>query len=380
MARRWSKAEDRVLCSLYPRGVAIREIASQVARSEDGVSERRRTLGLPPRPRQRPWSEAEEELLRAATTAGVPASELARTLGRDAEQIRRRRRSLLGSSIRIRLYTPAEDEQIRACCESGGDPAQVARALGRSPGSVRLRAQKLGVHRPARRPRWQAYEDAAVRDGYELGLSCTQIAAELTGRTPTAVAARAAKLGAANYARAWSARDDRLLRTLTGDGVELERAARILTRTPEALRARASKLALPPLRSRRAGQPGRRWTVSEDEHLRLHASVNPAVLAEMLARSPQAVVQRLRWLGLRDGCERSPHHPPAAHQDLTPGELATIVRELQNGGRRRQLALAKRLDRPLTQITLVAGLGRAPPGRAATQPTGRRAAIARRVS
>jgi hypothetical protein len=350
MARRWSQSEDGVVRRLYPQGVAIREIARQLQRSEDAVGERRRTLGLPARPRQRPWSETEDEVLRAAIAAGLPASVLADALGRDAEQVRRRRRRMLGPSIRPRAYTPAEDASIRAAWQAGPDVPVLARRLGRSEGSIRLRAQKLGLHRPPPRRRWQPHEDAAVRDGYELGLSCAQIATELRGRTAVAVAARAAKLGLANYARAWTPREDRLLRSLTRDGVELERVAEILTRTPEALRARGRKLGLAPLRSRRAGQAARPWTPREDERLRLHAGLNPALLAAMLARSPQAVVRRMRRLGLRDDCGGSPHHPAPSHNGLTPAERATIARELGQGGPRRQFALAQRLGRAPGEI------------------------------
>jgi hypothetical protein len=358
MARRWSIAEDRVLHSLYPQGVPIREIAQHLGRSEDAVSERRRALGLPARPRSRPWSAREDELLRAAAAIGVPAAALAGRLGRDAEQVRRRRRALLGSSLQLRSYTPAEDEAIRACWHGERDVQGLARALGRSPGSIRLRAQALGVHAPTRRRRWQGYEDAALRDGYERGLTCRQIAAELPGRSGSAIAARAAKLGLATYGRAWTPRDDRSLQALVLEGMELERAAQILGRTPDALRARTRKLGLAVPRSPRSHQVGRRWTAAEDERLRLHAGLNPATLAELLERSPEAVTQRLRRIGLREARERSPHHPAPAHNGLTPGERATVTRELRGGGARRQLALAQRLGRPPAEIkALIARYG-----------------------
>ena len=364
MAQRWRPAEDRVLRALYPQGVPIRVIAQQLGRSEDAVSERRRTLDLPARPRQRPWSAREDQLLRAASTAGLPAAALASRLDRPAEQVRRRRRALLGAAPSPRAYTPAEDDAIRSCWKrhpwrrdqsnADGDPERLAGDLGRSPGSIRLRAQKLGLHQPVRRRRWRAYEDAAVRDGYERGLTCAQIAAELPGRTASAIAARAAKLGLATYARTWTPRDDRALRALARHGVELERAAQMLARTPEALRARTRKLALAPLRSRRSHQASRRWTPSEDEQLRLHAALNPAALAELLDRSPEAVAQRLRRLGLREARERSPHHPAPARNGLTPGERATVARELRTGGPRRQLALAQRFGRQPADIRALA--------------------------
>jgi hypothetical protein len=270
--------------------------------------------------------------------------------------------------LRIRAYTPADDQRIRASFTDGRDVQALGRALGRSPGSIRLRAQKLGLHQPEPRRRWRPYEDAAVRDGYELGLSCAQIAAELPGRTASAVAARAAKLGVANYARAWTPPDDRLLRALVRDGVELERAAELLTRTPEAVRARTRKLGLTPPRSNWAGHTPRPWTASEDEQLRLHSGLNPATLAELLERSPEAVVQRLRSLGLRAGCERSPHHLVPARNGLTPGERAAIARELARGGPRRRLALAARLGRRPGEIKALAGLAWAPTAPVASRP------------
>jgi hypothetical protein len=355
MARRWTTTEDRLLRRLYPQLVPIREIATELGRSEDAVSERRRALRLPARPRQRPWSPAEDQLLRAVATAGLPAAALASRLARDAEQIRRRRRTLLGAAAAApRAYMPADDDAIRASWEGDLDLGRLAGDLGRSPGSIRLRAVKLGLHRPARRRRWHAYEDAAARDGYERGLSCEQIATELTGRTTSAVAARAAKLGLATYARKWTASDDHALRILTFHGAELERATQLLARTPDALRARARKLGLTPLRSRRSDQRPRRWTAGEDEQLRLHQGLNPGALAELLGRSPEAVAQRLRRLNVREARQRSPHHPASVRGGFTPGERATLARELQTGAPRRELALAQRLGRTPAEIRAVA--------------------------
>jgi len=350
MARRWTVSEDRELRRLYPEGVPIAEIGRRLRRTEEAVSERRRALGMAPRPRSRPWSEREDRLVRAAALSGVPAQALARTLRRAPEQVRRRRRALVGAATRPRPYTPSDDAAIRQAWGPDVDVLALARRLGRSPGSLRSRATKLGCHRPAARPRWSAAEDAAVRDGYELGLACAEIAHGLPGRTAAAVVARAAKLGLASYARVWTAADDRRLRTFAESRAEVEQAARALSRTPEALRARARKLGLPPLRSARTRQPGRRWTALEDDQLRLHVGVNPAVLAQMLGRSPEAVAQRLRRLGLRETRRRSPHHLVPARRGLTPGQLATVVRELRDGGPRRRLALAQRLGLSPAQL------------------------------
>lgn len=332
MPPRWSGDEDRVLRRLYGEGAALRAIAEQVGRSQDAVSERRRALGIVARPRQRPWSPAKDELLRSATALGLPATAIAARLARPADQVRRRRRALLGPGRAPRPFTAGEDAAIAACWRESGDAETLARELGRTAGSVRLHAGKLGLHHPPSRPRWQPYEDAAVRDGYERGLTCAQIATELAGRTATAVAARASKLGLATYARAWNPREDRVLRQLSRDGMQLERAAQLLGRTPEALRARARKLGSAPLRSTRTGRTGRPWTANEDELLQLHGAMNPAALAELLDRSPEAITQRLRRLGLRHAAERSPHHPVPARRGPTPSQRAALD-ELCHGRR-----------------------------------------------
>lgn len=339
----WSSAEDQALRRLYANGVPVRMIARRIGRSPDAVSERRRALEIAPRPRSKPWLPAEDGLLRAATERGIPATEVAQRLGRPAEQVRRRRRALMGAQRAPVPFSGEEDAAIISCWWRDGDVGALAHALGRRTASVRLRAQKLGVHHPPRRRRWQAHEDAAVRDGYELGLTCARIATELPGRTAAAVAARAAKLGLATHARAWTAHEDGDLRQLLSGEIELELAAQMLGRTPQAVVARARKLAVAPPRPRRADRSGQRWTAAEDELLALHRAGNPAALARLLDRSPGAITQRLRRLGLRVGAQRSPHHPVSRASPFTPGEQVTVTREIRAGGPRRQLALATRL-------------------------------------
>jgi hypothetical protein len=350
MPPRWSPDDDHALHGLYARGVRIRMIAEELGRSPDAVSERRRALGIAPRPRARPWSPGEDELLRAVTAAGLPVSAVAARLRRPPEQVRRRRRALLGPRWLLRPFEAAEDEAIATCFAEAGDVVELAGALGRSVGSVRLRAQKLALHRPGPRPRWREHEDAAVRDGYELGLTCAEIATELPSRTTAAIAARAAKLGLVSYARRWTPTEDQALMLLARDSIALERAALLLARTPDALRSRARKLGITPPQSECRSTSGRPWTESEHDLLRLHRALNPATLARMLDRSPGAITQRVRQLGLREGALRSPHHPVPARSGLTPGQRTTIARELQAGGPARRLAVARRLEVRVTEV------------------------------
>jgi RNA polymerase sigma-B factor len=298
-------------------------------------------------------------MLRQATTeVGLPATVLARRVRRPVEQVRVRRRRLGLGRPGARRYTAAEDSVLRSEWPAGADVDALARRLGRSADALRLRARQLGLHRPPPRRRWSASEDAIVRDGYASGLSCNEVAAALAPRTPTAVAARARRLGLATYGRRWTAEDDvRLRRILALRSVD--HAARLLGRTPEGVRRRARKLGLAAPRQAAAARAGTRWTEDEDELLRLHAAVNPAILATLLGRSDHAVVSKLRRLGLRTGRWRSPHHPSPSNGGLTPGERALVERELRDrGGVRCSRSRAGSGDRSATPSSSSSGAPR----------------------
>ena len=233
---------------------------------------------------------------------------------------------------------------LRDAWAAGRDLGALAQRLGRSPDALRLHAEALGLHRPQRRRRWSPAEDATLRDGYAQDHSCRQIAAALPGRSPTTVAARARKLGLSTYARAWTAGEDARLRALAEQRPAAE-IARALGRTPEAVRRRARSLALSALPRPAAPRAGANWSSDEDALLRLHAGLNRAALAALLDRSDQAVVTRLRRLGLRNARERSPHHSAATTRGLTPGEWRLLQRELRQARRPSLLALGRRLGR-----------------------------------
>jgi hypothetical protein len=350
MAVPWLEEEEILLRRMYTQGAPLKQIAHKLGRSVDAVAEHRRTMRLAPRPRSRPWSKSEDALLVNASRAGIPASAVGVRLGRPAEQARRRRARLLGSAPPPRPYSQAEDAEIKARWHEPEAPGALAAAFGRPVASVRERARKLGVHRTASRRRWTTHEDEALRAGYHDGLTCERIAQELGSRSASAVAARAAQLGLATYARRWTAAEDRRLSLLAERGTNLERAARQLDRRPEALRARARKLGIDGLRAGSGSRGGRSWTTGEEDLLRANAGANPAVLAELLERTPEAVVIRLRRLNLRAEMHRSPHGPIAARQQPTPGERAAIRRAVAAGGPRRRLAVAERLGRPPIEI------------------------------
>jgi len=316
VATRWSTAEDQLLRRLYADQLPVQRIAGRLGRSPDAVVARRQKLGVASRRRSRPWSRREEALLRAGTEAGLSASLLAQRLGRSTEQVRARRRTLVPARPPARPYLVQEDDAIRICLAERGDFTALGRRLERSSDAVRLHAQQLGIHCPPPRRRWTGWEDALIRDGYTSALGCAQIARQLPHRSTASVAARARKLGLATYARRWSAQDDQRLARLTARGVTLEKVAQRLGRTPEAIRRRGMRLGAKPPRPAPAPHRGRRWTSEEDELLRLHHSLNPARLAELLGRSDAAVCHRLCALGVRASAQRSPHHPVSRRDGL----------------------------------------------------------------
>lgn len=375
MARRWTAQEDATLARLYRAGVAVREIATAVARSEDAVNARRTALGLSARRTPPRWSCPEDALLEAATLGGLSANIVAEQLGRPLGQVRWRRRLLGLVSQTSRPYRPDDDAVLRSVFEDGGGLAEPAVRLGRTPDALRLRAAKLGLYRPVARQRWSPGEDAVVRDGYDNGLSCGEIARRLRGRNAAGVAGRARRLGLATHARRWTAADDERLRRLAGTH-RLQDLARLLGRTPDALRQRARKLdlAVPSAGGLpRAGQP---WTADEDELLRLHAGLNPASLAELVGRSDRAITIRLAKLGLRAGRERSPHRRTAARGPLSPGEQVLLRRELGVDAPRRRLLVARRLG--VSASLLAPGAARAAAGQ--DEVAGRRSVPRRRAA
>ena len=152
----------------------------------------------------------------------------------------------------------------------------------------------------------------------------------------------------------WTGADDaRLGRILAARSTE--DAARLLGRTPDAVRRRARKLGIAASITRAPARAGARWTEGEDALLVLHAGLNPAMLSAMLDRSDQAIAQRLRRLGLRTGCWRSPHHPSPANGGFTPGERTLIDRELRDRGPRAIASLEDRLERPLGPLPSLLG-------------------------
>jgi hypothetical protein len=349
MARRWTPEEDERLRRLYTAGASLAAMARDLGRSQDAVGARRAAVGLHSRRASRAWSALEDAIVTAANQAGLPATTVARQLRRAAQQVRARQRQLGLAGPRARRYAADEDALMRARWTPGADVDALARELGRSPDALRLHARQLGLHRPAPRRRWQVHEDAIVRDGYTDGLTCQEIAGALPARTATAIATRARKLGLVSYARRWTYQDDTRLRHIVALR-SVDETAEALGRTPEAIRRRARKLGLTTIPAPQGQRAGKRWTPVEDERLRLHAALNPAVLARLLGRSDHAIAARLRQLDLRAGRQRSPHHPIGTARGVTPGERAVAEHELRKRGARALIVLERRVERPVEAL------------------------------
>ena len=339
---------------MYVDGAPLAAIAEQTGRTEDAVNSRRVALGLQPR-RTADWSALADAVLREAVQAGLNATVIAEKMHRPVEQVRVRRRALGLGGAAARPYTLTDDAAIRASWTSTGSLEELARRLGRSPDALLLRARRLGLHDPPRRERWDPLEDSRVRDGYSDGLTCEEIAQRLPGRTPTAVAARARRLGLTTYARRWSAEEEGLLSRMLSQH-SIDDAARLFGRTPEAIRRKARTLGIVATASPNRARAGARWTADDDALLRLHAALNPALLASLLRRSDHAVAGRLRRLGLRAGRQRSPHHPSPVNGGLTPGERALLERELRLRGDRALFDLEHRLERTAAELRVAAAL------------------------
>lgn len=313
MARRWSRREDIALTALYRDGVAVREIANQLRRSEDAISCHRRALAIAARRRR--WTAREDVVLAGAARSGVSARVVAQLLGRSVYEVRRRRRTLGLAKASSPRYGVYEDAALRSTLHNGTNLEELAAQLGRSSGGLRLRAAKLGLLTPQPRRRWSASEDAAVRDGYDTGLRCATIAHAMPGRTSAAVAARARHLGLPRHGRLWTASEEGCMRRLAAERTAPELAV-LLARTPEAVRQRARKLQIALIENPHPERWAVRWTAAEDELLRLHPGLNPAALAQLLGRTDRAIIARMARLGLREGRERSPHY-------RTPGRAAS---------------------------------------------------------
>ena len=289
--------------------------------------------------------------MRAASAARVPTLEIARRLRRPADAVRRRRELLGVARPPGRRYRADEDAALAIVVAEGGSLAELAAQLGRTEDALRLRARTLGLTDGETRRRWSPAEDDRLRFAYASGLATKQIQQrQLPERTTGAIVARAHLLGLAVNARRWTPGEESRLRLLVAGGASAGGIGRELGRSEEAIRNRCRRLGVgPPISGRRA--PPRRWTAGEDRLLRARDADPPALLADVLGRTPAAIRRRRRQLQLA-GTERSQHHPLRGLA-TSHTEKRLITRQLPLTPTR-ALALSRRLGVPLSQIQIIA--------------------------
>lgn len=351
MSRRWTSEEDELLLELYQSGASREAIGQGFGRSADAIDARRRFLSRPARTKPpRRWTQAEDAFLRAASAAGVPGPEVARRLDRTPYAVRRRREVIGATRPRAPRYRSEEDALIVSAVTSGSLAALVPR-LGRTEGALRLRAKALGLITVKTRRRWTAQDDAKLRAAYADGLSTTQIKERLLpDRSGGAIVARAHLLGLAETGRRWTVAEDRELAFLVGFGVSATYVANRLARSAEAVNKRCRVLGLLPPPS---SLPRRRgpWSQAEDERLAVLAQESITRLVVVFERSPSAIRRRRHRLGLAP--PQRTHHHPLRNATPTRGQVRAIADELPLTPAR-ALAVARRLDLPLSEIRRVA--------------------------
>jgi hypothetical protein len=152
----------------------VDNVAKRVGRTLQGVSARRRALGLPRFGKPfRPWTRAEDALL-----GTIPDKQLVRRLKRSYGAIAARRQMLRILPCRPQAWRPEDDKIL------GTRPdEQIALLLGRTKIAVRARRCELGIPNRAGRMRqlWNAEQEKL------LGVLPDAEVARQLGRTLTSV-------------------------------------------------------------------------------------------------------------------------------------------------------------------------------------------------
>jgi hypothetical protein len=91
-------------------------------------------------------------------------------------------------------WTPEHDAILTEMYRRGKISTQLHLLPGRTLRACIMRAQRIGVSMTGPST-WTKAEDQAIRRGYKHGIPLKEIAAELDGRSPRAICARAIRLG-----------------------------------------------------------------------------------------------------------------------------------------------------------------------------------------
>ncbi|MDB5032882.1 MAG: hypothetical protein JWQ98_123 [Chlorobi bacterium] len=286
----WTKDEDRVLRLNYTKH-GSRYTAALLKRTITSVQSRVLKLGIPGNGLQ-PWTEMELRYLRKAY-GKHSASQIARTLQRTEQSVRGQIHRLKLGSYDPERWTSREIKFLRTHYGKKSK-AEIAKELDRTENAVEIKAGRLGLSKPNSR---LTPDDVKYIVSNLGAIPYTRIASTL-GTTVYTVTKIATQNGYRDRptSRAWTAEDDLHLRRIYGTMTRKEVASR-LDRTWTAIAARASELGL--TRSYTPPPTKRPWTADDDQELRrLYSGMTRAEIAEKISRTPVAVAERARRLGL----------------------------------------------------------------------------------
>lgn len=193
MTRRVSIADNNTLRDLWASPATRAEIAAVLGISEQGVSERVRRLGLPPRRLgKRPVPAAEDATLRDLWASPATLAEIASVFGISEWGVRGRARRL-GLPPR-RGVSRAADDALRALWATPATRAEIAAVLGTSESAISWRARRLRLPPRKSSPCVPGDADDALRALWPTRATHAEIAAVL-GISKSAVRYRALRLG-----------------------------------------------------------------------------------------------------------------------------------------------------------------------------------------
>lgn len=310
-ARGWTPAAVRKLIALARNSKSVPAIASEMSYAPATIRKQLLSLGIWISPSRRQWTEGEDaELHRSYGLLSSMA--LGERIGRTAGAVKARAVHLGLSAPASMPYSTDDEELIRHGYSSGIPICQIASALGRSGGGIATHASKNGLLHAKAPARWKESEIAAALELAKEGLEYREIAARLSnvGGRPRSKNAVQYILSWAGYsrfdARPWLREEDDYLRAVYKSGRPLQSAAVSLSRSIGQIRTRCSQLSLTgthpsPYGFRRA--PG--WTDEENELLRSgYGRAKTRDIATQLGRSPCALIQQAKKLGLTHGRSR----------------------------------------------------------------------------
>lgn len=250
----YSGWEDAQLRAGYDRGVPVAQIASLIGRPFAGIISRASALGLRHACQPDDWSGA--EMTRALELAATGARYGAIAQALTAEGFPARNSRSLGQRLRKlgygrgwgRPWIAEEDALLRHAYATGASLTPLRERLGRTPHSIRWRAEALAlrgthVHRDGFRqgPVWTAQEEAWLRAHY--GKVPTRQIADQLGRGVRAVLYHANRMGLTHgFMRAFSAEEDRAIRSAWTHGVSMVDVAGALGRDPAVIGKHAARI------------------------------------------------------------------------------------------------------------------------------------------